>query len=207
MSTQRTRPGKAGYTLVEVMLAVSVLTVGLLGFTSMQSASSRATIAAQESMIALSFQEAWVDRVRLDALRWSAPGTAGLANTEYLKQPLDEWYVPEPANPLESWAVDFAGRDTVEGSEMRFCVNLRNTAAQLWNQDTNACGSLADVAAMRVDVRVWWYRSTGSRGDTNRLLINMEDTECKGKDAIPTAALLADRAIVKSVTSTIVRPR
>ncbi len=158
---RRTR--EAGYTLVEVMLAVSVLFVGTAGFTYMQGTSARAVQGAQEQAVAVHVLETWMDRIRRDATLWRAPGLNGFNNsTQYLAGDFDVWRVPalveEESHRLYR-AADAYGRDVAAGPGARYCVNLRVRPVHYW---TPAGGPVppsdAAIDALRVDVRVWWSR-------------------------------------------------
>jgi prepilin-type N-terminal cleavage/methylation domain-containing protein len=195
---------RAGYTLVEVMLAVSVLAVGASGFTLMQGASTRAVQGAQEHTVALQFQETWVERVRRDALQWRAPTAVALAATQYLNV-RDTWLtpapVPEVGGVLISPAADASGRDVALGPLARFCVNLRVQSAHLWSP----AGVVAvdSIDAVRVDVRVWWSRLSAGQAGTGRTLLNGQGGADCTANLTPTDLL--DGRLLKSVTSTLVR--
>lgn len=197
---------QAGFTLVEVMLAVSVLIVGALGFTALQGATSISIQSAYETNIALDFQETWVARLQRDALAWRGSGSATLGQTQYLRADnLDEWFVPTPPADVtwESWAADAFGRDTRTNSAMRYCVNVRLSNAHRFNP-TGAPASDSDIDMLRADVRVWWYRSGNSRDVTNRTIAAMNTTGCQ---TVPTAEQLASGFIRRVVTSTMLRWR
>jgi hypothetical protein len=60
--------------MVEVLIAGSVFVIGILGVTFMQSASVRSNQDAYESMVATNFAKLWLERIKRDALSWTAPG-------------------------------------------------------------------------------------------------------------------------------------
>jgi prepilin-type N-terminal cleavage/methylation domain-containing protein len=201
---KRTRSAFSGYTLVEVMLSVSVMAVGAMGFVKLQAASSSAVMMAHESSVALAFQETWIDRVRRDAWLWRQPGAAGLATTKYLGQSLGDWFVPQPTDPKESAGADYAGLDTQVADDMRYCVNLKNTAANRFNPI--GAGGIAcsgtDLSAIRVDVRVWWYRTSGSQDLNDRTIAGMNANACQ---VIPSEDDLKTHRLLLSVNSVYVR--
>jgi prepilin-type N-terminal cleavage/methylation domain-containing protein len=80
------KPGQSGFTLVEVMIAIGIMTVGSLGILSMHQAVTGANRAAQDMNTAIAITERWVERVERDSLSWSEQGlnTSSLNGTAYL---------------------------------------------------------------------------------------------------------------------------
>ena len=152
------RTSSAGYSLLEVMTAVAIMIVGSTGVAMMVGATTRANDDAWETTTASAFAATWMERVKRDALLWTAAGdplttyfSAAMLNT-------GEWYVPEPNFALtgESAAADAFGWDTTAPDQMRYCANLSTTRVH----------SLAGLTnAIRVNLRVYWARTV--RGDTD----------------------------------------
>lgn len=145
-----TRANRTGFTLVEVMIAIGIMTVGSLGILSMHQAVSGANRAAHEMNTAIAITERWVERVERDSLLWSEQGinSASLASTAYLSQLAGQvsdtdWFTPSPADTDESYAFDFFGRDTT--SDIKYCVNLQLS----W---------IRQGSSARVDIRTFWFR-------------------------------------------------
>ena len=80
------KPGQSGFTLVEVMIAIGIMTVGSLGILSMHQAVSGANRTAQGMNTAIAITERWVERIERDSLSWSEQGlnTSSLNGTAYL---------------------------------------------------------------------------------------------------------------------------
>lgn len=143
---------RTGFTLIEVMIAIGIMTVGSLGILSMHHAVSGANRSAHEMNTALAITERWIERIERDSLSWSEPGlnSSTLTGTTYLA-PLaatasaTNWFTPQPVTP-ESYGFDYFGKDTANASEIKYCTNLRLS----WVRQ----GSTA-----RVDVRTYWYRA------------------------------------------------
>ena len=78
---------RAGYTLIEVMAAVAVMTVGATGIVMLQGATQHANQDAYEASVALNFANTWIERVKRDALNWRTQGTSptNLNATKYLQ--------------------------------------------------------------------------------------------------------------------------
>ena len=142
-----------GFTLVEVMIAIGIMTVGSLGILSMHHAVSAANRSAHEMNTAIAITERWLERVDRDALSWSEEGinSNSLAGTAYLRSLAGTtapsgWFQPIPANPeTEAAAFTYAGVDDTQGNAIKYCVNL----SMSWVR----AGSSA-----RVDVRTFWLR-------------------------------------------------
>lgn len=142
---------RSAFTLVEVMIAIGIMTVGSLGILAMHQAVSGANRAAHEMNTAIAITEKWMERIDRDALAWTTEGinTTELNSTAYLSQlagslaPTD-WFNPATTDP-ESYAFDYFGRDDPDFSDVKYCVNLRMS----W---------LRQGSSARVDVRTFWYR-------------------------------------------------
>ena len=144
---------RRGFTLIEVMIAIGIMTVGSLGILSMHHAVSGANRSAHEMNTALAITERWIERVDRDSLSWSEPGinSSTLTGTTYLA-PLaatttgTNWFTPAPALSTESYGFDYFGNDTSTASEIKYCTNLRLS----W---------IRQGSSARVDVRTFWYRA------------------------------------------------
>lgn len=141
-----------GFTLVEVMIAIGIMTVGSLGILSMHHAVTRANRDAREMNTALAITETWIERVERDSLLWTAQGfnSPELQATDYLSQiagQADEtpWFTPVPSSATEFAGADFFGVDTGTAANTKYCVNLKLS----W---------LRQGSSVRVDVRTFWLR-------------------------------------------------
>lgn len=143
----------SGFTLVEVMIAIGVMTVGSLGILSMHQAVSNSNRTAHEMNTALAITERWMERVERDSLFWTEQGinTSSLNGTEYLTQlagnvtPTD-WFRPTVTADLESYAFDYFGENTTDADQIKYCTNLRLS----W---------VRQGSSMRVDIRTYWFRA------------------------------------------------
>ena len=124
-----------GYTLIEVMMAIGVLTAGAVGIMSLQSASTRGNMEARQMSTGAVLAQRWVERLRRDGLNWTQSNNTVsallLARTTWLRTTPDPgapvgWMVPAdvPATG-ETANFDFYGNDTADGAEMRYCTNIR----------------------------------------------------------------------------------
>ena len=143
---------RSGFTLVEVMIAIGIMTVGSLGILSMHQAVSGANRTAHEMNTALAITERWIERIERDSLSWSAQGinTTELNSTDYLSEiaaqvSSTDWFRPTPSVSDEHYAFDYFGTDTNVAADIKYCTNLRVS----WVRQ----GSSA-----RVDIRTFWLR-------------------------------------------------
>jgi len=143
----------AGFTLIEVMIAIGIMTVGSLGILSMHHAVTGANRSAHDMNTALTITERWIERIERDSLAWSTEGlnSSQLAGTDYLSGlagtvSATDWFTPAPSDADEHPSFDYFGRDTDTSSEIKYCTNLRLS----W---------LRQGSSARVDVRTFWYRA------------------------------------------------
>jgi len=143
---------RSGFTLIEVMISIGIMTVGSLGILAMHQSVSHANRAALEMNTALAITERWVERVERDSLGWTEQGitSPSLLATDYLlmlsNRPVGTaWFTPAPPAANESFGFDYFGDDIVAGGNPKYCTNLRLR----W---------LRQGSSARVDIRTYWYR-------------------------------------------------
>lgn len=151
---------RAGYTLIEVLMALGVLTSGSVAIMAMIQATTRGNMEARQMTTANQVAQVWLERLRRDALNWTRPsnipGDPTLLNqTTYLQAvQTPQWLVPAPATiaggavaTVETAGFDFYGHDLGASEAATYCTNVRLE----W---------IFPGQAMRADVRVWWPRRT-----------------------------------------------
>lgn len=147
-----------GYTLIEVMMALGILSAGAVGVLSLHRASMQGNLEARQLSMATESARVWLERLQRDGQLWTQRGQNGLLNTEYLDQApvgggMSEWFAPVPeAGSGESFAFDFQGQDTTANDAMEYCAHTR-------------IGFVVPDEAVRAEVRVWWHRMGRSNGD------------------------------------------
>lgn len=149
-----------GFTLVEVMVSIGIMTVGAMAVMAMQQQLTRANRHARELSTATQIAQNWLERFKLDALRWNAIGGQG-ATTFLGTVPLPGTLGPFTTiiaqtatlggtNRLLSPGFDYYGQDIdVSGgnaADLYYCTSYRPN----WVYNNQR--------VMRVDVRVWWAR-------------------------------------------------
>ena len=158
------RRARAGYTLIEIMTAVFIMTIGATGIVAMQGASVRSNQDANETTTAINFATTWVERIKRDARLWTQLGGPGLANTRYLRMVTTNpgtWFLPH-STASESAAASYHGFDTLAATANapgHYCVNLSLTVVHAYNPLTSGVSAPNDINAVRTDVRVWWHRA------------------------------------------------
>jgi type IV pilus assembly protein PilV len=147
------RSRRGGFTLIEVMVAVGIVTMGAVGILALQKAALRGNIEARQITTATQITRTWIERIRRDALRWNtnvAGGTAQTTHLQHLPATLDpgEWRQPVP-NVLagEYPGFNWQGRDEATPAAVRYCVNMRLS----WLQMNRSA---------RVEVRTYWWRTS-----------------------------------------------
>jgi prepilin-type N-terminal cleavage/methylation domain-containing protein len=155
------RTSRRGYTIVEVMSAMTLFAIGAAGVIGMQTVTIQGGADARNFDTATGIAREWQARLQRDALSWAAPtgdgvASADLSKTLWLKSIQDPpaWQAPtaQPTLAGYSAAFDILGRDVEPTSTDRvFCVHHRLA----WIANGNAG---AVTAIMRAEIRVVWSR-------------------------------------------------
>jgi type IV pilus assembly protein PilV len=171
------RSRRRGYTVVEVMMALVVLTLGTVGVIAMQRAVAMGNTNARNLATANAIAESWVERLRTDAQSWndqgSTPDIAG--DTGWLKDAVTAsptngsgWIATPPVvayganTPAGTYEADIMGADLMLAADKAkfataYCTQYRLT--RFSNSPTT--GALADYyRIVRIEVRVIWDRLT-----------------------------------------------
>jgi prepilin-type N-terminal cleavage/methylation domain-containing protein len=119
-----------GYTMVEVMAALAILTVGASGVIAMQKATQLANQSARNLATATAVAETWVERLRADALMWNNPGgVPDIADTTWVKQVTagSAFFSPAVSPGTASNAADIHGADIFDNTPAAFCTQISLT--------------------------------------------------------------------------------
>lgn len=205
----RARRALRGDSLIEVMAAVAIASIGMVGISTMQGTVVRSNADAQETNVAIGFARTWLERIKRDALHWTAPvqaqtiqaalmvGRAPTANSASYFIPVglqNTWSVPIPLHTGESpganvrgidvGAADFGltGSPLVTNADIHYCANVHFSASQV---------SVAGLPEkMTATVRVWWHR----RASLNQNNMDTSFTTVRGAGGcaalLPTPAML-----------------
>jgi len=166
------RAGLRGYTIIEVMMALAVLTLGASGVIAMQKATIISNTNARNLATGNAIGQAWIERLRADALSWNeAGGTPDLPSTAWLNGAVNGtptsgggWaapamVLPTNAQPAGSPLADVMGADLYPSVDPvtlvpAFCTQIRLT--RFANSTTSTLANFYKV--IRVEVRVIWDR-------------------------------------------------
>lgn len=155
-----------GYTVVEVMMALAVLTLGAAGVIAMQKATLIANTNARNLATANAIAQSWMERMRVDAQAWNeAGGVPDIGNTVWIKNAVTTnppWDAPvltgTLALPVGSPSADVMGAELYAGDTAAlvpaFCTQVRLTRFA----DSQASQIASLYRAVRVEVRVVWDR-------------------------------------------------
>jgi prepilin-type N-terminal cleavage/methylation domain-containing protein len=157
--------GPRGYTIVELMMAISVMAIGITGIISMQKVTMTANQNAKHLSVATQIGNAWLDALAADALQWNSPGTqnatSDLGETRWLNNVTGNWFMPveSPANAMGFGpGFDALGNWVAEANieQAVYCTHLRLT--WLFPEASNVTGN----GLIRAEVRVFWLREGGN---------------------------------------------
>jgi type II secretory pathway pseudopilin PulG len=155
------------YTVVEVLMAMTVMAIGGAAVMTMQKTSVTANLDARKTDVANSIARTWVERLQRDAMQWTLPGPENPAGNNIDKAAIvnnvvvapGQWFLPQqelkPSATNGIWtmspAFDILGRDLPATSfaSADFCVNVRLS----WLR-TTVLPPGGDL--IRADVRVIW---------------------------------------------------
>lgn len=190
---------RRGFTLIEVMVALTVMATGALGVMAIQRHVVLANRQARRIDIAVQIAETWIERLKIDATEWplmharhprlanynNGPrDTATLRDTQWLRQittsPGQFQTIAINTDPVIgtgpniSNAFDFFGQDVAPGAGVvhAYCASFRLSWAR-WE--------LAPAGgwprAIRADVRVWWPRERSGVGPATEPFALCTDTD------------------------------
>lgn len=144
------RRDSAGYTAVEVLMSLAVLSVGVIGIIATEKVTLAANQHSKNLAVATHIAQSWIGMLNAEATLWGSRALS-TGRQPWLSQAADEasWFRPDPVDGLGFGpAFDALGNATSVDSAS-FCVDLR--IAPL-NTDTLGGGLL------RAEVRVMWLR-------------------------------------------------
>lgn len=141
------RSARSGFTLLEVMLSISVMLIGVMGIISLQRATIHANYDARATSIATVNMSRWAGILRRSAMQWTDT-TGSSATVPYLSQVGTGWFIPQPNNgapATDHFGMDWYGQPTSTLANVRFCTLVRLQPLTI-NQ------------SMRADILTFWAR-------------------------------------------------
>jgi prepilin-type N-terminal cleavage/methylation domain-containing protein len=163
MSGQRKRARRSdqhGYTLVELMMALALFTVAVLGIISMQKVMVVSNAHAKNVSVAQRIAQSWAAQLQLDATRWRTDMTS----TDWLKLVDGGWTKPDyKAGRKFGKAFDALGSPLSDSaadlSRASYCASVRITT--LYSDSEPVMGN----GMVRAEIRVYWLRDGASMLD------------------------------------------
>jgi len=161
MKRTRNRAAIAAYTAVEVLMAMAVLAVGVIGIIASEKVTVSSNLHAKNLAIASHIGQAWLGVLDAESSVWN--DSLAIANTTWINQGAGEtdWFRPTysgallfgPAFDALGNPVRPADQDSpAAGNGAKFCVDLRFSALNT---------SVGGTGMYRVEVRVVWLREQG----------------------------------------------
>lgn len=157
----RGRQTARGYTIVEVMSAMTLFAIGAAGVISMQRVTIQGGTDARRFDVASNIANEWTYRLQRDSMFWTQPNpafptTSNISATRWLSRiGTAGWQnpgIPGTNYAGVSAAADVFGRDLPPTEPPMFCTQMRLQ----WIADPGA--SMLMGALIRAEVRVIWAR-------------------------------------------------
>lgn len=151
-----------GYTLVELLMSITVLAFGVSGVIAMQRVTLASNRQSKDLAVATRIAQAWADQLAADAMLWSVDtsGASTRGRTTWLQlanpSTIVDWFVP-PYSAARGFGPAFgplgAPRNpSVNPEQAHFCVHLRLAFLKSETQPNPGNGLI------RTQVRVFWKR-------------------------------------------------
>lgn len=141
-----------GYTLVELMMAIALFTVAVLGIISMQKITVVSNAHAKNLAIAQRIAQTWAAQLQMDSTSWVTNFDAN----GVLQQPSQAWVRPAFVAGRVGGAFDNLGNPLSDSSadlaQARFCTHLRTS--WLYGDNIGVSGN----RVIRAEIRVFWLR-------------------------------------------------
>jgi len=166
-----------GYTVLEVMVALAVLTIGTAGVVAMQKTTVLGNARARDLGTANAIAATWAERLRADGLVWTeVAGLSNLGNTRWLNVvgtdfPTITGNEGQWVRPAADWTSGISYQANVQGldtepvdtnAEAGFCTNLRLTQML--------------PTMIRAEIRVFWLRDRGGGTASGKPLCDADAT-------------------------------
>jgi prepilin-type N-terminal cleavage/methylation domain-containing protein len=151
-----------GFTLIEVMLSLAVMSIGAAAMFALQGLVARSNLYSKQITVATQIAEVVVERLKIDAMNWTAAGSetspaTALSNTVYLADigsnantwiPLDTNNGFSHSSAFTALSENIAPADlSTRADEIAYCAAIKLAWAVTGD-------------SIRADVRVWWQRGS-----------------------------------------------
>jgi prepilin-type N-terminal cleavage/methylation domain-containing protein len=175
----RSRAARArarGFTLIEVMMSLTVLMIGVMGVVALERATIVTNVDARQMTTGTSIARLWLERLQSDATLWNHPSAvridSDLADTYFLKSFGTGWFLPTAVvgSSKYSYAFDINGQDldptAAPPDSTVYCANVRLTTIATDPLCVSGGCVGTTPALLRAEVRVYWKKSRTAFADT-----------------------------------------
>jgi hypothetical protein len=157
-----------GYTVVELMMAISVFATGVTGIIALERATVSSNQLAKNVTVANGIAEAWLSQLAADATLWTS--ARGVTKTTWLTTITANdglWQLPTYDDGL-GFGAEFDAFGAPTTANPSYCAQIRLT----WlygDQSAQQTTGVAGNGLIRTEVRVFWPRDEATRisGDCN----------------------------------------
>lgn len=155
------RQKSAGFTVVELLMALAIFAISATGILALQIVASRTNTHAKDLAAATQVARSWQDKLAMDALLWGGPSNWLIGQTTWVQQvELQENVWIQPANDAAGTfgpAADARGAFLANPAQAYFCTHIRLT--RLF--------TTPGAQLLRSEVRVFWPKGpvAWSNGD------------------------------------------
>lgn len=173
LEAQPRRAREHGYTLVELMMALALFTVAVLGIISMQKITAASNGHAKNVVIAQRIAQSWAAQLEMDATAWRSTWGTGWLNDA------NTWQRPAYIQARRfGGAFDALGNPLADNGvgQARFCTHLR--MAWLYPTTMGAGGN----GMLRAEIRVFWLRDDERPLDSNTTMCSTVQTAAQATD-------------------------
>jgi len=172
--TTRRRSAARGYTLVELMMAIAIFTVAVLGIMALQKVAVASNTHAKNVSIAQNIAQSWAGQLEMDATTWGAAGFG----TSFLNTDA-QWQRPAySATRAFGAAFDGLGNPLTDGNvaQARFCAHVR--MSWLYPNTMGVRGN----GALRAEIRVFWLKDGAAAIDNTATMCSATQTPAQAKN-------------------------
>lgn len=176
MSTRkawRRRGGQRGYTLVELMMALALFAVAVVGIIAMQKITIVSNAHAKNVAMAQRIAQAWAGQLEMDATEWRTVFGSGWLNDANV------WQRPAYlASRQFGGAFDALGNPLPDNqlSRAAFCTHVRMAWLFPTTMGTGGNGML------RAEIRVFWLKEGEVALDSTATMCSASQTPIQAKD-------------------------
>jgi hypothetical protein len=178
----RSRRNERGYTVVEVLSALTLFAIGAGGVIGMQRATIQGGMDARNFDMATNIAREWQNRLQRDSLLWTSPNSLSAASNLDSTLWLGSsnvgagWVVPAvgPQIPGYSAAFDMQGRD-IDPTDVDhvFCTQYRLD----WIAPQGAPSAANITSILRAEIRVFWARLENGTADCSNKAVEGSTTK------------------------------